>query len=300
MPNNKDHPIILAHGIARFDFITDRLLQQANMFMWDFSLAFDRLHYFRKIASYLQTQGFTVYATRVRFAARADERARNLCDEILAILQKRAHEKVHIIGHSMGGLDARRMVVNCKEMAGKVASVTTIGTPHLGTSFADVGLEQGGERFVKAVGWAIDLSGFLDLTRDVWQDFNEKARQEEATNNVVYQTYAAAQERELVFTPLRRSWDIILAEEGMNDGLVSLTSQRWVDKLVADDGTEKPIIQKEFPVPADHLNQIGWWDVSELRRVRWWRLRLIQEKRRFEAAIRDVYLDIARTVSGCQ
>jgi triacylglycerol lipase len=199
----------------------------------------------------------------------------------------------------MGGLDARRMIVQ-EDMADKVASVTTIGTPHLGTSFADFGLKHGGEQLITLVDHSLDLTGFLDLTRDVWKTFNAEVLRQEVSNSVIYQTYAAAQERNLVFTPLRRSYDIIFDEEGENDGLVSVKSQRWTDKLVTSDGAEKAIIQKDFPMPADHLNQIGWWDIGELRRPRWWRLHLIREKRRFEAAIRDVYLDIARSVSSFQ
>jgi triacylglycerol lipase len=300
MPQYKTYPIILAHGIAPFDFITNRLLQRLNMLCWDLSLAFDRLHYFRLITTHLRHHKFAVYPSRVPFAARAEERAASLAREVLAVLEDSQQEKVHIIGHSMGGLDARRMIVQ-EDMADNVASVTTIGTPHLGTSFADYGLAHGGEQLINTlVDRSLDLTGFLDLTRDVWKTFNAEALRQEASNSVIYQTYAAAQERNLVFSPLRRPYEIIFEEEGENDGLVSVKSQRWTDKLVAIDGTEKAIIQKEFPIPADHLNQIGWWDISELRRPHWWRLHLIREKRRFEAAIRDVYLDIARSLSGFQ
>jgi triacylglycerol esterase/lipase EstA (alpha/beta hydrolase family) len=42
---------------------------------------------------------------------------------------------VHIIAHSMGGLDARHLIVDIVTMADKVGTLATIGTPHLGTSF---------------------------------------------------------------------------------------------------------------------------------------------------------------------
>lgn len=295
MSDHKPYPIILAHGIAPFDFITNSLLRRLNMLCWDLSLAFDRLHYFRLIMTHLRQHQFDVYPSRVPFAAGATQRAKSLADEVTAVLHDSGKAKVHIIGHSMGGLDARRMIVQ-EDMGAKVASVTTIGTPHLGTSFADFGLEQGGEQLISLVDRTLDLTGFLDLTRNVWATFNEEACDQEATNSVVYQTYASKQEHDLVFTPLRRSWQIVFDEEGENDGLVSYKSQRWKEKLVASDGTEKTIIRKDFPMSADHLNQIGWWDIGELCRPNWWRLNLIREKRAFEAAIRDVYLDIARSV----
>ncbi len=299
MARKRTYPIVLAHGIAPFDFITNKLLQRINVFCWDFSLAFDRLHYFRKISTHLRKHQFDVYATRVSFAASAQARAENLAVQIRNMLEQSDQEKVHIIGHSMGGLDSRRMIVQ-ENMADKVASVTSIGTPHHGTSFADFGLAQGGEQLIALVDRKADFSGFLDLTRSIWKTFNEEVRNQEATNSVVYQTYAAVQERELLFPPLRPCWDIVYAEEGENDGLVSRDSQRWQEKLIADDGTEKVIIRKDFPIAADHLNQTGWWDIGELGRANWWRLNLLREKRQFEAAIRDVYLSIARSLADFQ
>ena len=48
-----------------------------------------------------------------------------------------------------------------------------------------------------------------------------------------------------------------------NDGLVTVSSQKWKKELVASDGTPKPVAQNEFPFPADHLNEVGWWDLQE-------------------------------------
>ena len=45
-------------------------------------------------------------------------------------------EPVHLIGHSMGGLDARALLAS-EGNAGLVLSLTTIGTPHLGSALAD-------------------------------------------------------------------------------------------------------------------------------------------------------------------
>lgn len=294
MSINEKYPIVLAHGIARFDVITDKLLHRSwNPLQWDLGRAFDHLHYFKGITSYLRDHDLRVHATRVQFAPSAEVRADNLQQEVMNLIQTGDCEKVHIIGHSMGGLDARRMIIR-HNMADYVASVTSIGTPHLGTSYADFGLARGGQWLINLVQETVDLTGFLDLTRNVWQELNKQWCHEEATNSVIYQTYAAAQERKLVFTPLRDSWDIIFAEEGMNDGLVSLESQRWTDKLVADDGTEKKIIQKDFPVSADHLNQTGWWDVNELNGLPWWRRVALVEKRLYETSIKKAYLTIAR------
>ena len=48
-------------------------------------------------------------------------------------------EPVHLFAHSMGGLDARYMI-SCLGMAQRVLTLTTLGTPHRGTAFADWGI----------------------------------------------------------------------------------------------------------------------------------------------------------------
>jgi hypothetical protein len=47
---------------------------------------------------------------------------------------------------------------------------------------------------------------------------------------------------------------------------------------------------------ADHLNQVGWWDIRELLKLRWWRTGLIKEKVRFETAVKNAYLQIAQSL----
>ena len=291
------YPIVLAHGIARLDHLSVTFLQRLDLLFWDRSNLFDELHYFRGIASYLQDHGFEVFKTGVRFAASVEERAKDLRREVERILNLSAARKVHIIGHSMGGLDARHMIVD-EGMADWVASVTTIGTPHLGTSFADWGLRHGGDNVIKALSHMIDLDGFLTLTRAATQAFNKRAEPHEASNDVFYQTYASIEEKPRIFGPLRLPWQIIFDQEGANDGLVPLTSQQWVSELVGSSGETKSVIQHNFPIPADHLNQIGWWDIDELNQPEWWKLNFVEEKRQFETAVRQIYLQIATDVAA--
>jgi len=46
-------------------------------------------------------------------------------------------EKFHLLGHSLGGLDARMCLFKTPELQKKCLSFTTISTPHLGTPIAD-------------------------------------------------------------------------------------------------------------------------------------------------------------------
>lgn len=93
---------------------------------------------------------------------------------------------------------------------------------------------------------------------------------------------------------MQKSWDIINDSEGDNDGLVSVTSQLWQSQLVMPQGTVKHIEQKRFPVGADHLNEIGWWDLNEMKELAWWKTSIVSAIRDYELRIKDAYLDIAK------
>lgn len=304
MSARRTYPIALAHGIARFDFLTESFNLKSRKLFGDVfdkillhlansgvSVVPDGLHYFRGIQSFLKADGFDARHTRVGFATGLTSRAKDLREQVNRILQETKSAKVHIIAHSMGGLDSRAMIAQL-DMAGKVASLTTIGTPHHGSSFADWKLKNGGSELLELVGKAVDLNGFGDLSSDACKKFNDSVREAEAANGVHYQTYSASEDREAVFVFLQRSWDIIKKAEGDNDGLVSLTSQAWQAELAGADGKRKKIVQKKFPVAADHLNEVGWWDLNELHGAK--TLLSPGARERYETSIREVYRDIAR------
>jgi triacylglycerol lipase len=193
----------------------------------------------------------------------------------------------------MGGLDARHMIVDLPGMAEKVATLTTIGTPHLGTSLADRVLGFGGRFIIRALDTVIHLDGFKDLTIEACTEFNRRAEPLEAANEVVYQTYSGSQPRSEVFFPLKLSWDLINLAEGANDGLVPLTSQQWHRTLAAPNGQTKIVKQVAFQVPVDHLNEVGWWDPSEGIAAHGV-IPSIEQIENYERQIRDIYLAIAQ------
>jgi triacylglycerol lipase len=285
----------LAHGIARFDFLVQRYAGHFGAL--GLALANDGLHYFKGVARHLRNNGFDVYQSSVSFAKNVEHRAADLKREIETCLSLRpGQNKAHIIGHSMGGLDARHAIVNLG-LAGRVASLTTIGTPHLGTSLADWGLQNNGDLLLEALDKIIDLGGFADLTTHACRAFNEAAQGAEAANGVFYQTYASHEDRAQVFPPLQPSWDLINHAEGPNDGLVPRTSQLWQSQLSAPDGTVKNVPQHDFPFKADHLNQTGWWDVNQLTLSKLWGLNPFSAINSYESGVKDVYLQMARRVA---
>ena len=84
--------------------------------------------------------------------------------------------------------------------------------------------------------------------------------------------------------------------EGRNDGLVSVRSQQWARELIASDGTRNVIVQREFPFPADHLNQVGWWDPEEVINPLFSGGSIVLQAGAYEQKVRDLYLEIAQSL----
>jgi triacylglycerol lipase len=293
----KKRPIVLCHGFARPDYLIDSVFRTLNLSLYDFSLVSDRFHYFRGIASFLRKHDFEVYHTSVSFAASVETRASDLKKEIEKIIEKTGTDKVHIIAHSMGGLDARHMIVR-HDMADAVSSLTTIGTPHWGTSVADVAIHSGMEKVIGVLNKIVNLEGVRSCTLLACAEFNEAVEAEEARNPVFYQTYYSSQVYEKTFLPFQRTWKIVDKYEGENDGLISVKSQKWTRLLVSPEGYEKRIPQHSFPIPADHIDQMGWWNLNEIHKAGWWNMRALRQKQKYEDIIKGVYLKIAREVCG--
>ena len=259
-------PILLAHGICPFH----RLLPFASC---RDNARDDRFHYFRKIRSTLVSHGFRAYHTRVSWASSLQKRALDLRNEVLKITESFTRwPGVHIIAHSMGGLDARYMLYRYR-MEDHVFSLTTIGTPHLGTAYADWGIRKFAGLMDVACSLGIDLNGIHDLSREECLRRNLLLAEYEKGNGVLYRTVAGAQTPSRMFRHLRFSYGIIAGEEGENDGLVSVRSARWKDEYSLG------------LIDADHLNQIGWWEANEGKAG--------FPREEYERSIRDFYVEIA-------
>ncbi len=108
-----ENPIVLAHGAFGFDN------------------ALGIADYWYEIEDSLRScRGATVYTTSVSPSNTTEVRGEQLLSQIEDIVASTGANKVNIIGHSMGGLDARYVAEIRPDL---VASVTTIGSPHKGT-----------------------------------------------------------------------------------------------------------------------------------------------------------------------
>jgi len=222
-------PIVLAHGLLGFN----RLGVEG----------FAALTYFRGIADHLRAHGYRVLVTEVGKTDGVPIRAAHLKMSI----ERFTAGKVNIIGHSMGGLDARYMISRLG-MADRVASLTTIGTPHRGSSFADWGIEHFGDSSPLLEALGVGTQAFYDLTSQSCARFNERTPN---APSVRYYSFSGTQTRKDIYGALQISHDIIREREGPNDGLVSQRSARWGHYLGNLD--------------ADHLNEVGWKFVWEFR-----------------------------------
>ena len=196
--------------------------------------------YFDGVEEYLIEKGYRVYTSKTIGADSIENRALVL----KKIIEKDVGSKVNIIAHSMGGLDARYMVSQLG-MAPMVASISTISTPHRGSSFADWGLEHIGEKLkgleiLEAIGFK--TIGYKELTTKYMNEIFNPLTPD--SPKVKYFSYAGSQETRKIFPPLLIPHKIIMDREGENDGLVSVRSAKW--------GTFMGIID------ADHLDQRGW------------------------------------------
>ncbi len=236
------HPLVLAHGLLGFDEIR---------------IGRARADYFRGVSARLEREGCVVHRCRVAKTASIADRAA----ELAAFVREIPARRVNVVAHSMGGLDAR-YALSRLGLDRRVASLTTIGTPHRGTPLADLGTGRAARGVFSAarrVGMNVDA--FQDLTTARMAEFNAAVSD---SRSVLYASVVGAPATRRDVSPILLPTYLWLGgEAGANDGLVPADSQRWGE-----------VVRR---IAADHFAQIGW-------------------SRRFEAC--DFYAELARELRG--
>jgi triacylglycerol lipase len=220
-----DAPIVLAHGLGGFSRIGVGPVTLAT--------------YFRGIPEAMQSAGNRVLVTQVPPLAGVDRRSARLGEQIEQAL---GDQPVHLIGHSMGGLDARALLTR-DGWAKRILSLTTLATPHLGSPLADLAKLHAGRAYDWARRLRIETEGFVDVTRRQARLLN---RQAVPPPGVACFSVAGVPSRRDVCAPLRRFYDVLERLEGPNDGLVSLASATAFGTPLRS-------------WPLDHLRQMNWW-----------------------------------------
>lgn len=209
------YPVVLVHGMMVKDFP-----------FWPA---------FRGITDFLRKQGVTVYATNQDGVGTIVTNAEQLKEEVLRILEKENCDKVNLIAHSKGGLDARYMISQLN-MAEHVASLTTLSTPHHGSGLSAKLL--GMPKFLaKLVAFWVNLTYKLlgdkkpdilqlgrELTGEAMAQFNQKV-----TNapHVYYQSYSSTAPNKKAFLRMIPYEVSRYCEQDDTDGMVSVSSSRW-------------------------------------------------------------------------
>lgn len=201
--------------------------------------------YFNGIARLYRSLGHTVIEPSVSPAGSLAQRSAQLADAIAR--EWPDGREFSIIAHSMGGLDARRIIAR-HELGKRVQALVCIATPHFGSPVADavlraLGQPQDSPLRGKIPDWLLNSTDALRdlMLRSVLQD------NEPADHNIRYTEIACDCAGVRFRSPLFATLQAIggLPAEG-NDGVVTLSSAAVPDRAV-----------KEV-WPVDHGGAIGW------------------------------------------
>ena len=266
-PSGAPYPVVLLHGMAGFGKLEVGPVQ---------------VTYFKGVVEELTKRGESVYVTLAPPYDTSDVRAPVIAKQIDEILERTGKKKVNLIGHSQGGLDARVLASpNGLGYGDRIASITTVSTPHRGSAVADALIDavdflpegpiddvlDGALKLLEVTAYELKTDvhlraqGTLLTERYMKNVFNPKYKDDP---RVTYKSYAgrtnlrtgvldcgdatyrndpfAIRMSQPMLTPLAA-----FLEEGLalkvNDGLVTVESAKW--------GTF------EECVPADHLQEVG-------------------------------------------
>jgi triacylglycerol lipase len=240
---NTKYPVVLAHGMGASAEILGIV------------------DYWWGIPEALQDEGCKVYVTSVNGMDSTANKAVSFKAQFLQILTVAGAAKANIIGHSHGTIYTRYAITNLG-LGSKVASYTSIAGPHRGSVIADVIIGIVPNSLEWLVGDTLDfiyafifgdtnpnsLQNGYDLTRPYMiNTFNPNTPN---VGGIYYQSWAAkikmmaVDARNWYFVA---TWPILLAYEGDNDGLVSVTSAKWGTFRGTEDASW-------YSAGCDHLN----------------------------------------------
>jgi triacylglycerol lipase len=199
-------PIVLVHGLLG--------ITRVEVGKWRLA------SYFPGIPEMLRASGNRVLVPQLSLTAGVAERAAQLKD----FLDREAPgEAIHLIAHSMGGLDSRYLISRLG--LARVLTLTTIATPHRGTAFADWGVRRLERIVTPILDWfGIPQQAFHDLTTARCREFNEQVPD---TANVRYFSVAGRHEGTWWSPEWVLPHQIVLEAEGPNDGVVSVASANY-------------------------------------------------------------------------
>ena len=247
--------MVLVHGVLGFSYL---------------DLPLVKIEYFAGVAEYLRARfQASVFAPALDPTEGTEVRSgqlRNAISEAIRTGQLNPAEPIHIIAHSLGGLDARRMIADDPSIdaAGSkipVRALATISTPHRGSPIADVialkfipdlpglaGVLQGADAALESVlgHFKISLQSLHDLTSESADHFNSTYPDQP---NVRYSSCAGrgrdgVRPTSAFFLPYYEYIRQHTRGVEESDGMVTTTSAKWA-------------IFDSNLWPCDHADEIG-------------------------------------------
>ncbi|MGF1561221.1 MAG: lipase family alpha/beta hydrolase [Geminicoccaceae bacterium] len=182
----------------------------------------------------LRAFGYDVHTPRTPPTARIAERA-----EVLATCLVRARfERCVVVGHSMGGLDARYLA-HALDPDRRIRMIVTLGTPHHGSALADYYLDNDG----MLAGFAryIDHGALSELSLEAMRIFNASTP---LRNDVRFRAIAASRPVAEQAMPIQPFGQLLEDLDGSNDGFVTPVSSAFGHEVAY--------------VNADHMELVGW------------------------------------------
>lgn len=208
------YPLLFVHGVFFRDF--------------------KHVNYWGRIPDAVIKNGGRIFYGNHQSAASTADAGRELAERVKQITEETGCEKVNIIAHSKGGLDSRFAIANCG-IADKVASLTTINTPHRGCLFAEYLLDKlpQGMQAATASAYNAAMKSLGDSNPDFLaavNDLRAEACAEFDKSLTVPDTIFKQSVGSLLTHatggkfPLNFSYHLVKYFDGPNDGLVSETA----------------------------------------------------------------------------
>jgi len=219
------YPVVMVHGIAAHD-------RKSLINFWG------------RIPETLRNNRAVVFLGNTDAWGSIESNAAILKSTIDKVLLETKSEKVNIIAHSKGGIDSRYLIWKY-DYGDKIASLTTISTPHHGAELADL-LFSGKIIHTNIAKKALITFGKLygdtnpdiynsiyQLTTENMREFNSKI---EMDSRVYYQSIYTTMKNRFDDLMFFNSYIYVNKISGANDGIVSVASTRWSGNISEIEG----------------------------------------------------------------
>ncbi len=195
------------------------------------------LNYWGRIPKALMNNGCSIFYGHQDSWATIENNAIIIKNRIEKIIEETGTEKVNLIAHSKGGLESR-YVISSLDMSSKIASLTTIATPHHGSKTMVV-IFKLPKVLLRLVSVFTNLwfrmlgdakPDFYNVCGQFTTDFAEKFNNDNPDSlDVYYQSYAAVMNNSLSDMFMLIPHFVVNLIEGENDGLVTPKSAAWTN-----------------------------------------------------------------------